>query len=174
MADYDRTGRQEHPLPARAVPFGARPPACAKIRAARKRASRGSALLELALVMPILLLITTGIVTTSLALQNELALTNAVNLGAQAVASSRGQTSDPCATGYTAISAAAPGLVSGLSLTFVIDGNTYAKVTSCTAGASYMVQGTTVQITGTYPATLVLFWSSIASKITATTSEYIQ
>lgn len=179
LADYDVIGCQEQPGPDHAVscgaPLPATPQACAKIRTGRKRASRGNALIEFTLVMPILLAVSTGMVSFGFALQNQLALTNAVSLGAQAVAFSRGQTSDPCATGYTAITNAAPALTSGLSLTFVINGTTYSGVTSCAAGASNMVQGATVEITGAYPVTLAVFSQSFApGYLVAKTSEYIQ
>lgn len=179
LVDYGAIRRQKQLGPGHAVPCDANLPktsvAAAKSRTGRKRASRGNALIEFTLIMPLLLLLATGMVSFGFALENELQLTNAVNLGAQAVAFSRGQTTDPCATGYTAISNAAPALTSGLSLTFVINGTTYSGVTSCTAGASNMVQGATVEVKGSYPYTLAIY-SLIFSpgKLVAETSEYIQ
>jgi Flp pilus assembly protein TadG len=117
---------------------------------------RGQSFIEFTLVMPVLVLLMTGMASFGMALHNDLVLTNAVSSGAQLLAFSRGQTTDPCATTYSAISAAAPSLTSGLSLTFVINGTTYASTTSCTAGAARMAQGATVQVTGTYPCILAV------------------
>lgn len=125
--------------------------------------------------MPFLLLVTTGMVAFGLTLHNDLVLTNAVNAGAQLVSFSRGQTTDPCATAYTAISKAAPSLTSGLTLTVVINGTTYASTTTCTGGASKMVQGTQVQVTGSYPCALGVFGENFPSCSLATSvSEMIQ
>ena len=152
---------------------------CVEIRSRGKRVSaanqRGQVALEFALVMPILLLTMTGMVSFGLALHNDLVLTNAVNTGAQLLALSRGQTTDPCATAYSAISNAAPGLTSGLSLTFVINGTTYSAATSCTAGAAKMVQGTSAQITATYPCAVGVLGMSFSScSLQTQVTEFIQ
>ena len=101
---------------------------CVKIRPGGKRVSggnkRGGSFVEFTLVMPVLLLTMTGMASFGFALHNDLMLTNAVNTGAQLLAISRGQTTDPCATAYTAIGGAAPSLKTDLSLTFVINGST--------------------------------------------------
>jgi Flp pilus assembly protein TadG len=149
------------------------------IQSGRKRASaggrRGQSLIEFTIVMPLLLLVATGLVSFGLALHNYLVLTNAVNTGAQLLSISRGQTADPCATAYTAIGNAAPGLTSGLSLTFVINGTTYASTTSCTGGAANMVQGTTAQITATYPCILsVVGMNPSPCQLQTQVAEFIQ
>jgi Flp pilus assembly protein TadG len=132
----------------------------AKIRSREKRVNagkeRGGSTIELILVMPILMLILTGVTTYGLTLHNLLVLTNAVNAGAQLLAFSRGQTTDPCATTSSAITSAAPSLGTGLSLTFVINGSSYSG-TTCTAGAANMVQAASAQVTATYPCTLILY-----------------
>jgi Flp pilus assembly protein TadG len=151
---------------------------CFKIRSRHKRLSaskeRGGALVEFTLVMPFLLLVATGMAAFGMALHNDLVLTNAVNTGAQALAFSRGQTSDPCATAYSAISSAAPSLTSGLSLSFVINGSSYAATTSCTAGAAGMVQGASAQVTGTYPCALGVFGESFTCALKSQITEIIQ
>lgn len=118
---------------------------------------RGQSLIEFTLVMPILLMTVTGMVSFGMTMRNYLVLTNAVNTGAQALSMSRGQTTDPCATAYSAIETAGPTLtMSSLSFTFVINGSSY-TTTSCTAGAAKMVQGATAQISATYPCTLAVY-----------------
>jgi Flp pilus assembly protein TadG len=149
-----------------------------KGRPARRQSAgtreRGQSLIEFTLIMPLLLLVATGMVAFGLALHNGLMLTAAVNNGGQLLAFSRGQTTDPCATAYSAISGAAPSLASGLSLSFVINGTTYSSK-SCTAGASNMVQGASAQVTATYPCPLAIFQESFPScSLTSQVTELIQ
>jgi Flp pilus assembly protein TadG len=141
---------------------------------ARANNERGSAFIEFTLVMPVLLLVATGMAAFGLALHNDLVLTNAINGGAQLASFSRGQTTDPCATAYAAISSAAPSLTSGLSLKFVINGSTY-TTNSCPAGAANMVQGATFQITGSYPYSLAVSGQTYGThNLVAQVSEFIQ
>jgi len=159
--------------------FVATSEASVKVRSGRKRLGagnqRGNSLIEFTLVMPVMLLIMTGMVSFGFALHNDLVLTNSVNAGAQLLAFSRGQTSDPCATAYAAISSAAPSLNSGLSVSFVINGSTYSATTSCPSGTTNMVQGATAQVTATYPCVLAVFGESFPScKLQTQVAEVIQ
>lgn len=135
----------------------------------------GQALIEFTIAMPLLLLLTTGMVSFAFALHNFLVLTNAVDSGAQLLSISRGQTTDPCATAYTAITNAAPSLTSGLSLSFVIDGTAYASTTSCPAAVAGMVQGASAQITATYPCVLsVVGMTPTSCQLKTQLTEFIQ
>jgi Flp pilus assembly protein TadG len=155
-----------------------------KIRSRSKRVSagneRGGAVIEFTLIMPVLLLTMTGMAAFGFAIHNEIVLTNAVNTGAQLLAFSRGQTTDPCATASSAINSAGPSLVSGLSLSFVFTpvsgGSTYSygSTTSCAAAATYMVQSGSVQVTGTYPCALGVYGESFTCLLRAQTTEFIQ
>jgi Flp pilus assembly protein TadG len=146
---------------------------CVDMRRVRVN-ERGTALIEFALVLPVLLITMTGMGASAIALHNLLVLTNAVNISAQQLSFSRGQTTDPCATAYTAISKAAPGMTTGLSLTFVIDGSTYSG-NSCTAGAAGMVQGASAAVTATYPCTVVYYGTVLSGcTLKAQLTEYIQ
>lgn len=152
---------------------------CVKVRSGGKRIrgvrERGGSFVEFTLVMPILMLTMTGLVSFGFALHNDLMLTNATNTGAQLLAISRGQTTDPCATAYTSIGGAAPSLKALLSLTFVINGATYTATNTCTAGAANMVQGASAQITATYPCTLAVFGMSFPGcKLQTQITEFIQ
>jgi|SRR5581483_141786 len=134
---------------------------------------RGGALVEFTLVMPFLLLVMTGIASFGIALHNSLVLTNAVNTGAQLLAFSRGQTTDPCATAYGAISTAAPALTSGISVSYIINGTTYSSNT-CTGGASNMVQGASAEIHATYPCALGVYGMRFSCRLATQTTEFIQ
>jgi Flp pilus assembly protein TadG len=135
----------------------------------------GQSLIEFTLVMPILLLMMTGMLSFGFALHNYLILANGVTAGAQLLAISRGQTTDPCATAFAAVKTASLGLTTAsLSMTFVINGTTY-TTTSCTAGAALMVQGASAAVAATYPCTLAVFGMNFsACKLQMQTAELIQ
>ena len=121
-----------------------------------RRADSGQAAVELALCPPILLLIVTGILTFGLAINNFVMLTDATGVGARALAISRGQTTDPCATVANAVYAAAPILTrNSLVFNFSFNGTPYSG-NSCNSGstaagaAAKLTQGTPAQVTVTY------------------------
>jgi Flp pilus assembly protein TadG len=136
---------------------------------------RGQSLVEFSLVMPLLFLTVTGMLSFAFAMRNFLVLTNGVNVGAQTLAMSRGQTTDPCATAVAAVEASAPSLTAGsLSFTIVINGTTY-TATSCTSGAANMVQGATAQVTASYPCTMAIYgMSGLTCGLKTQSAEMIQ
>jgi Flp pilus assembly protein TadG len=136
---------------------------------------RGQSLIEFSLVFPLLMLILTGQLAFGFALHNYVVLTNAVNVGTQLLAISRGQTTDPCATASGAVDNAALGLTAAsLSFTYSINGTSYSG-TTCTSAASSMVQGAAAQVTATYPCTLAIYSMNISScTLRSQTTEIIQ
>src|ERR1700761_7817 len=129
---------------------------------------RGQAMVEVALVLPILLLVLTGILALGLAFNNYLILTESTNVGARALAISRGSTTDPCATASSAVIAAAPLLASGsLTFNFSLNGTVYSG-TSCNSGsttsgaAADLVQGGNAMVTVTYPCSLAVYGANYA------------
>ena len=79
----------------------------------------------MALVMPILLCMLTGIFSFSAALYQKLQLAEAMSSAGRVLAADRGDT-DPCADAVTALNAASPGLSSSsIGITIVINGNSY-------------------------------------------------
>jgi Flp pilus assembly protein TadG len=146
------------------------------------RFTKGSSLVEMALVLPMLMLIVTGIFTFAIAINNYVQLTNAVATGAQLLAISRGQTLDPCSITSTAIINGAPTLTpSSLTFKYVINGNSYSG-TSCssssttTGAAGNLQQGATAQVTVTYPCNLSVYGHNYAPtcKLQAQTTELVQ
>jgi Flp pilus assembly protein TadG len=134
----------------------------------RSREQEGQAMVEMALVLPVLLLVVTGILTFGLAFNNYLLLTEATSVGARTLAISRGETTDPCATAATAVYAAAPLLVAAdLSFTFVLNGTTYTGA-SCSSGSSTtgaagnLKQGAYASVTVTYPCNLAVYGANYA------------
>ena len=132
------------------------------------RDDHGQAAVELALCLPVLLLVVTGITAFGLVLVNDQVLNNATSVGAQQLAISRGQTTDPCATLVSAVEAAAPNLKpANLTFAFVLNGVSYSG-TSCssastsTGAAGNLVQGKSAQVTVTYPCSLAVYKANYA------------
>src|SRR6266702_4076271 len=108
----------------------------------RASGEQGSALVEMALVTPIILLLMTGMFSVSMVTYQKLELAEAVSAGARYLAVDRGD-SDPCATVANVVYGAAPGLSkTKMSLSFVLNGTSYANVATC-SGTTAMVAGKT-------------------------------
>jgi Flp pilus assembly protein TadG len=141
----------------------------------------GGALVEFALVAPLMLMIITGMFGFGIALTTYFQLTNAVEIGARTLAVSRatntdGTTPDPCATAVTAITNSAPSLkATSISYSFVLNGVSYPNVKTCSAGSANVLSGKNAQITATYPYTVMLFgWTPLALNMSSQTTELIQ
>jgi Flp pilus assembly protein TadG len=147
---------------------------------------RGSALVEMAVTMPVLLLVVLGIVVFGVALSNYISLTNIVGQYAQLVAVSRGQTTNPCLTAITSIGngGVASLTAASLNLTFTIDGTSYgpftasaATATTCASPSPGLVQGTSAKVTATYPCSLTILgvnYGGSPCNLSATMTEIIQ
>jgi len=146
----------------------------------KRRTDAGQAILEFALVLPLLLTFLLGIIVLGIAFNNYLELTNATNIGAQLLSMSRGQTTNPCSTTSQAVYAAAPGLTQGsLQFTIVLKGTTVATNAAnptCSGAQQYLVASQNAQVTVTYPCNLKFFIYNPAPNclLTAQTTEAIQ
>ena len=132
----------------------------AKILGLRHRnadTDEGSALVEMAVLLPVMMLIMTGIFSFSLLLFQQIQLTETVCNAGRYLAIAR-KDSDPCATVYNAINNA-PGL--GASPTITINQNGTAIPTTCpyntTTGASYLIQGATVNVSVISKSSLAVY-----------------
>lgn len=153
------------------------------VRALTRNHDQGSALVEFAMILPMLLLLTTGTLVFGVAMNNYLQLNNAVSVGARTLAINGGMTLDPCATASTAIINAAPTLnASQLTFQFSLNGNAYSG-TSCgssslsTGAAANLASGTTGTVTVTYPLNLSVFgnkYSADNAVLSASATELVQ
>lgn len=142
----------------------------------------GQSLIEMAMVLPVMLLVVTGIMTFGLAFNNYVLLTEATSVAARTIAVSRGQTLNPCSTASQAVYSAAPMLTqSNLNFTFVLNGTTYTGAScassSTTSGAAgNLVQGTNATVTVTYPCSVQVFKADYAPNctLTAQMTEWVQ
>lgn len=145
-----------------------------RVRALLRTSDQGSALVEIALVMPMLLAVITAICAFAIAFNNQLTLTSAVGSGAQYLQLIRLTTTNPCADTLTAIENAAPNLTPGsINLTFSFNG-TQVTSNSCAGDQSYLVQGQSVTVSATYPCALPIYGSTFTNgcQLSAKVTEY--
>ena len=111
-------------------------------------------MVEIAVTLPLILLLMTGIFSFSIALYQKLMLAEAVSNGGRVIAVSSSYT-DPCAATTSAIYAAAPGLdPTKISLSFVLNG--VAHTTSCSKTTD-LISGKTAQVIASYPCSLNVY-----------------
>jgi hypothetical protein len=121
----------------------------------RARGRRGQSLVELAVTLPVLLLIMMGIFTFGTTIHNYMMLTNAVSVGGRVLAVSRGggPTTDPCNDAVQAVYQMSPHLVqTSFGFTIVLNGNSYGN--TCAGAAVSLPMGSNAQLTATYPCNL--------------------
>ena len=148
--------------------------AAARMIARWRREQSGSSLIEFALVLPVMLLVMTGIFSFSMALYRQEQLTQAVGAGGQYLQQIRTSTTDPCKDTYNAITSAAPALT-GSSITLTITmGSTNVTGTSCAGDQTDLTQGGNVTVAATYPCTLTGYKYTFGSACTlyAKVTEY--
>jgi len=136
----------------------------------------GNVIVELALTLPLLMLLFTGMVSFANAYNNELNLTQAVGAGAQYLQQIRTSTTDPCADVLTTIENAAPNLTgTSINLTLTMGGQKVNK-TTCSGDQTDLVEGSPVTVQATYPCVLsgynLAFTSSCQLSAEVTEYEY--
>jgi len=143
-----------------------------RLRALLRSADQGGALVEMALVVPVLMALLTGIFAVGLTMNTQVNLTQAVGVGANYLQQIRTTTADPCGDVLTAMKNAAPGLVaSKISLTLTMSGGTGTGST-CASAAGDLGQGLPQTVYATYPCTLLIYgthWTTacqLAAKVT--------
>jgi Flp pilus assembly protein TadG len=149
----------------------------------------GQALVETALVLPIILLSVMGILTFGIFTMQIMSLNEGISSAGRVLAVSAGQTTDPCSLAATAIQNASPLLnPSNLSYTFTLtpSGSSAASYTgaSCsststtTGMAGSLVSGGTAQVSATYSNCSLKFYGKNflpnGCSITATIIEVVQ
>jgi Flp pilus assembly protein TadG len=145
-----------------------------RARAALARGDEGGALVEIALIVPALLGVMTGIITFGIAFSNQLTLTQAVGSAGQYLAQIRTSSTNPCADVFTALKNAAPGLTSAnITLTTTLNGNVN-NGTTCSGKQTQLVQGSPVSVYATYPCSLSIYGITFAGscQLTAKVTEY--
>jgi len=133
---------------------------------ARHRSHRneeGSVIAELAIALPVLMLLITGVFSFAAAYSNELTLTQAVGAGGQYLQQIRNTTSNPCKDVLTTIENSAPTLnPNNISLTLTMNG-TSVSGNSCSGDQSDLIEGSPVTVSATYPCNLHVFSMNFGS-----------
>ena len=137
------------------------------------RDAAGSTLLEVAISLPLLLMVFTGIFSFAIAYNNEIVLTQGVGAGGEYLQLIRTTTSDPCADTLTAIKNAAPNLnSSNIALTITMNGVAESG-NSCSGAQTNLVAGVPVTVKATYPCKLQVYGMVFPScTLTAQVTEY--
>lgn len=149
-----------------------------------KRGEEGGALVEMALVLPILMLVLTGIFSFGIAMANYIQLTEAVDVGGRLLAISRGSGVDVCAAAVTAVQNAAPSLNPALmTFTIVLNGDNVGPTTCNTTAVAADMKAAplatppgSAQLTVTYPCNLAVYGRNLlpGCHLVAQTTEMIQ
>jgi Flp pilus assembly protein TadG len=130
------------------------------VRAILRKGEEGSAILEIALVTPILMGLLTAICTFAVGFNNQLTLNGAVGQGANYLQTLGANATDPCAQTMTAIENAAPSLKpSSIKLTIAINGTTVSDTSnSCTGAVATLAAAANepVTVSATYPCVLTI------------------
>jgi Flp pilus assembly protein TadG len=139
----------------------------------------GGPLVEFAMVLPMMIMVMTGIFYLGVGLAQYIQLTNATDIAARQISVSRGVSSlaaDPCSTGTTYFEAAAPNLsTSNLTFTYTVNGVAKTATTCTSLALTSASQGETETVQVSYPVHLGIYgvgWSTVTLK--AQTSEIIQ
>jgi Flp pilus assembly protein TadG len=133
------------------------------------RRELGSATVEVALILPVLLVLATGMISFGHAQNQYVELINATASASSYLSARRGNTTDPCYDGAQRVYAAAPYLdPNSLSLTYILNGTTYGPykgvaANTCsssstgTGAAGDLIQGDPVKVVATYPCSLGVY-----------------
>lgn len=121
--------------------------------------SEGGALVEMAVTLPLVMIIMTGIFSFSFALYQKLQLAEAVSGAGHYLAIARGA-SDPCAITISSIYTGAPGLAAS-NMTISLSQNGTALPTSCSGNT--LTKGANATVLVTYPTSLAVYGMPYAS-----------
>ena len=119
----------------------------------------GSALIEVAVISPILLMMVFGIVQFGVVMNSNVTLNDSVRVASRTLALTRG-TADPCATTATKLRNSAQGFTPGnINITVTVNGNAYGPSwsPSCAGQGATMTSGADAIVQATYPCAAVVY-----------------
>jgi Flp pilus assembly protein TadG len=161
-------GRLGYPTSTATVPGKADVSRLARVRA-RARREDGQAMVEFALVLPVLMLFIVGIIKVGIVYNNYLTLNDAVRAGARQLAIGRGQASDVCSLATTRVRTAASNLDQSKIQALTASVNTG----NCNPGTS-MVIGSDATVSANYPCDVNVLFINIAVTCHAQTTERVE
>jgi Flp pilus assembly protein TadG len=134
----------------------------------------GQSLVELALILPIMFALITGILSIGMAYFSQQSLSQGVGSAAQHLTTIRQTTTDPCADTLSALELAAPTISpSSLTLKVTMNGTPYTG-TSCSGAQSNLLPGVPVTVYATYPCKIGVYGVNFSPscQLSATVTEY--
>ena len=132
----------------------------------RLHGQRGSAIIEMSVALPVLILMVFGIARFGIAFNNFIVLTDATRVGARSLAISRGS-ADPCTTARTKLLNAATSLNSAnVTITSHVNNTNYSG--ACAGQGTTMAAGDEARLTATYPCSVVIFGINFIPSCTMT------
>jgi Flp pilus assembly protein TadG len=147
----------------------------ARVRSRHPLRDEGNALVEFALVLPILCMFITGIMSFGQTLMQYETLEHATAGAAQYVATLRGQTTNPCADAYAEFLRESPNLnPANITLFQVQLGTNTPGTTTCSGNQSQMVLGQTVTLQVKYSCKIGVYGLNLTSgcSLPAQVAEY--
>lgn len=141
----------------------------------RTDGERGAALVEFALVVPLFFVLIFGMCSFGFMLTHYLELTEAVNIGGEQLAISRGNTLDPCALAFSAVSNVSSLNSSSMTFTLTLNGIAYgpytggsSKVTcsstsTSTGAPANLIQGDPIVLLVSYPCSVISFKNGLVN-----------
>ena len=142
---------------------------CARFDSPLRRREDGQAMIEFALIMPVLMLLVVGIIKLGVVYSHYITLTDAVRVGARQLSLSRGYPTDPCAAAVTRTINAA----NTLNLTAGQITATPSPPDQC-APSGISLQGSSVTLSATYPCELGIFGINIPCNLRASATESVE
>ena len=144
----------------------------ARFKAAKVKSlgERGTALVEFALLAPVLLLILLGTAQFGLTLGQYVTMTNAVGVGAMQFAVSRSDT-QPYTDAVNSVKAAATILTpASLTITLTVNGTVCGPMPTCAGNAACATAltsnvGQPAQVSATYPCNLLIMWYKFCANL---------
>jgi Flp pilus assembly protein TadG len=131
------------------------------LRAHLRGGEEGNALVEFALVAPLMLLLMTGMFSVVMALMNYQQLGNAVNTASQQVMAARSNGSDPCAAVVSTVTTVLPSWTAS-KFTYTVQIYTTATASTTygpTAGSSFSCTAGEANLTPDYPAAITVSYA---------------
>jgi Flp pilus assembly protein TadG len=143
-----------------------------RLCACLRSGGRGQSLVEFAFMLPLLLMVITGIFWLGIAIYNYQQLCAAVSQGVVALAEGQNTGTNPCSNAVSIVTTDTQGMIpnsNSLSVTIYEDGTAVAPASCLTS----LTTGTPVSVQATYQYTLPIVGTSFTDCCTLSSTQYL-